>query len=45
LPFVSIPFSQPVIVLAGLVCFLLGWFLLGVQAIRIDRPASEPRPA
>jgi len=25
--------------------FALSWFALGVQAIRIDRPAPEPRPA
>lgn len=33
------------LVLAAIVCFLLGWFLLGVQAIRLDRPAKQPRPA
>jgi hypothetical protein len=29
----------------GLAAFALGWFALGVQAIQLDRPASEPRPA
>jgi hypothetical protein len=29
----------------ALVSFLLGWFVLGVQAIRRDRPAIDPRPA
>jgi len=25
--------------------FALGWCVLGVQAVRLDRPATEPRPA
>jgi hypothetical protein len=29
----------------ALICFLGGWFALGVQAIRLDRPTTEPRPA
>ncbi len=29
----------------GIICFAAGWFVLGVQAIRLDRPASGPRPA
>ena len=33
------------LVLVAIVCFLLGWFVLGVQAIRLDRPSTEPRPA
>jgi hypothetical protein len=45
LPFVTMPLNQPLFIVAALVCFLLGWFLLGVQAIRIDRPATDPRPA
>ena len=44
LPFVSIPTNQPIFIVAALICFLLGWFLLGVQAIRLDRPAIDPRP-
>ena len=31
--------------LGAIVCFLLGWFVLGVQAIRLDRPSTDPRPA
>lgn len=26
----------------GMACFALGWFTLGVQAIRLDRPATMP---
>ena len=26
----------------GMACFALGWFALGVQAIRLDRPATMP---
>ncbi|MGH2477033.1 MAG: hypothetical protein ACRDIL_17380 [Candidatus Limnocylindrales bacterium] len=29
----------------GLAAFALGWFALGVQAVRLDRPATAPRPA
>jgi hypothetical protein len=45
LPFVAMISGQPLVIAAALVCFLLGWFLLGVQAIRLDRPATDPRPA
>jgi hypothetical protein len=45
LPFVSMVSSLYLLVVAALICFLLGWFLLGVQAIRLDRPAIDPRPA
>lgn len=45
LPFVAMVSSQYWFVIAALICFLLGWFLLGVQAIRLDRPARDPRPA
>jgi hypothetical protein len=45
LPVVSMISSFYVLVVAALVCFLLGWFLLGVQAIRLDRPTIDPRPA
>ena len=27
---------------AGMACFAIGWFALGVQAIRLDRPATMP---
>jgi hypothetical protein len=45
LPFVGLISGQNVLLAAALVCFLIGWFLLGVQAIRLDRPATDPRPA
>lgn len=37
--------ASPVLMVAALSCFGLGWFALGVQAIRLDRPSTEPRPA
>ena len=45
IPFLAMVTSQPIFIVPALICFLLGWFLLGVQAIRLDRPASDPRPA
>jgi hypothetical protein len=42
LPFAAMA-VQPLIVVA-LICFALGWFALGVQAIRLDRPAIAPGP-
>ncbi len=45
LPFMAMVSSFYVFVVAALVCFLLGWFVLGVQAIRIDRLATDSRPA
>jgi len=45
LPFVALVSGQTVVVVAAIVCFLLGWFLLGIQAIRLDRPASDLRAA
>ncbi len=29
----------------GIICFAAGWFALGVQAIRLDRVSTSPRPA
>ncbi len=29
----------------GSICFVAGWFALGVQAIRLDRVSTSPRPA
>jgi len=43
LPFVS-GNVQPIL-LAAVISFLLGWFTLGVQAIRLDRQVTDPRPA
>jgi hypothetical protein len=43
LPFLSL--NQQPVYLASVICFLLGWLILGIQAIRLDRPASAPRPA
>jgi hypothetical protein len=43
LPFVAS--AMPLLNAVSIVCFLSGWFALGVQAIRLDRPATEPRPA
>ena len=38
--------SQPIVVVPRpWSCFLLGWFLLGIQAIRLDRPATDASPA
>ena len=37
--------SGGIVIVIGLLCFALGWFALGVQAIRLDRPANAPRPA
>ncbi len=45
LPFLAVALNQPVFVAAAILFFLLGWFLVGVQAIRLDRPATDPRPA
>jgi uncharacterized membrane protein YeaQ/YmgE (transglycosylase-associated protein family) len=43
LPFVGMNLEP--VYLAAVICFLAGWFALGVQAIRLDRPANAPRPA
>ncbi len=45
IPFVGAVTSQPLFIVPALICFLLGWFLLGVQAIRLDRPATDSSPA
>lgn len=36
---------SPALMVAALGGYGLGWFALGVQAIRLDRPATAPRPA
>ena len=43
LPFVASPLQFLYVV--SIACFLLGWCALGIQAIRLDRPATAPRPA
>jgi hypothetical protein len=46
LPFVTmLSENLQSLVAVALICFLVGWFALGIQAIRLDRPATEPRPA
>jgi len=45
IPFVAMVTSQPLLIVPALICFLLGWFLLGIQAIRLDRPATDASPA
>jgi len=45
IPFVAMVTSQPLLIVPALICFLLGWFLLGIQAIRLDRPARDASPA
>lgn len=37
--------SAEIVTVAALICFTVGWFALGVRAIRLDRPANAPRPA
>ena len=41
LPFLGFAMSSEVLLPAAITCFLLGWFGLGVQAIRLDRPAAR----
>lgn len=45
LPFAAIAIHNYALTVTGISCFLLGWFALGIQAIRLDRSATEPRPA
>ncbi len=45
LPFAGLVVPDSTIVLPpAIACFLVGWFLLGVHAIRLDRPATVARP-
>ena len=37
--------GQIILMPVAMAFFLLGWFLLGLQAIRLDSPATDPRPA
>ena len=45
LPFVGGIAGQIVLMPVAIAIFLLGWFLLGLQAIRLDTPAADPRAA
>ncbi len=45
LPFMGIAMHVAVLAAIGIGCFLLGWFALGIQAIRLDRPATDPHPS
>jgi hypothetical protein len=45
LPFAAAMTSFYALLVVALICFLLGWFALGIQAIRLDRPVGEARPA
>jgi predicted tellurium resistance membrane protein TerC len=35
----------PVPAIVAGIGFALGWFVLGISAIRLDRPATAPQPA
>jgi hypothetical protein len=41
LPFFTVATNSAPLLPAAIICFLLGWFALGVQAIRLDRPAAR----
>jgi hypothetical protein len=45
LPFLGFATASEALLPAAIICFLLGWFGLGVQAIRLDRPATRPQAA
>ena len=45
LPFVGAVLGQIALMPVAMAIFLVGWFLLGIQAIRLDSPATDPRPA
>ena len=45
LPFLGLVLGQIVLMPVAMAIFLIGWFLLGLQAIRLDSPATDPRPA
>jgi hypothetical protein len=45
IPFLGMVTSQAILIVPALVCFLLGWFVLGIQAIRLDRPVTDASPA
>lgn len=45
LPFLGFATNSEFLLPAAIICFLLGWFALGVQAIRLDRPAARAQAA
>jgi hypothetical protein len=45
LPFAAAVTSVYGLIAVAIVCFLVGWFALGIQAIRRDRPATDLRAA
>jgi hypothetical protein len=45
LPFLTLGTNSQPLMLAAIICFLLGWLALGVQAIRLDRPTSQSQAA
>jgi hypothetical protein len=40
LPFLGFAVNGVALLPAAIICFLVGWFALGVQAIRLDRPTA-----
>jgi hypothetical protein len=45
LPFAAGVTSFYALLVVAIILFLSGWFVLGIQAIRIDRPTAAARPA
>ena len=45
LPFTGLVTNSNVVIVVALSCLTIGWVALGIDAIRIDRPAPERRPA
>jgi hypothetical protein len=45
LQFLGLATNSEALLPAAIICFLLGWFGLGVQAIRLDRPAVRAQAA
>ena len=45
LPFLGFATNSEFLLPAAIICFLVGWFALGVQAIRLDRPAARAQAA
>ena len=45
LPFLGFVTNSEALLPAAIICFLLGWFALGVQAIRLDRPIARAEAA